>query len=111
MKTKIVNCLFVLMTACLFVNCTDEPKPDPKVHYINTDFTIVDKFETAEGPKKRVHFHKAFLLRGIKDTTLMTEYTGLRSPYMPDSVYYNHKVGDTLHFDFVCKKRFFRIHN
>jgi len=51
---------------------------------------------------------KAFLIRSVKDTTLYTEYTSIDSYYMEDSFYYNHEVGDTLHFDYIAKYGFFK---
>ena len=50
----------------------------------------------------------AFLIRSVKDTTLYSEFIGIDDYVMPDSVYYNHEVGDTLHFDYILKNRFFK---
>jgi hypothetical protein len=85
-------------------SCGNEVKPDPKVHYIDMDCVIVEKIPTA-GTGRRTS--KAFLIRGVKDTTLYNEYIDLYRYTMSDSVYYLHEVGDTLHFDYIRKSRFF----
>jgi hypothetical protein len=39
---------------------------------------------------------------------LYQEYIDLYRYEMPDSVYYSNEVGDTLHFDYIKKSRFFK---
>jgi hypothetical protein len=80
-------------------SCT-QPKPDPKVHYIDLDMMIVEKIRANDGVRM-------FLLKGVKDTTLYMEYSDIHRYVMTDSVYYNHKVGDWLHFDYIRKNRCF----
>ncbi len=100
MKKLIFLSLFAL------TSCHNEIKPDPSIHYINMDCIIVEKIPTADGIGKQTT--KAFLIRGLKDTTLYHEYIDLHQYKMSDSVYYNHEVGDTIHFDFIRKNRFFK---
>lgn len=90
----------------IFASCENEVKPNANIHYINMDCVIVEKIPSV-GSFGR-HTSKAFLIRGVKDTTLYSEYVGVRQYIMPDSVYYNHEVGDTLHFDYIRKNRFFK---
>ncbi len=66
---------------------------------------IVEKIPSVESVGRRTS--KAFLIRGLEDTTLYSEYIDLYRYTMSDSMYYNHEVGDTLHFDFIRKERFF----
>ena len=105
MKTIKFKCIFLGLLV-LMTSCEGEVKPDPKVHYINMDCVIVEKIQ-AVGSTGR-HTSKAFLIRGVEDTTLYQEYIDLYRYEMPDSVYYSNEVGDTLHFDYIKKSRFFK---
>jgi hypothetical protein len=89
----------------LFASCENEVKPNPNIHYINMDCIIVEKISSVGSGRLT---SKAFLIRGVKDTTLYSEYVSLRQYVMQDSVYYKHEVGDTLHFDYIKKSRFFK---
>lgn len=89
-----------------FASCENKVQPNPSIHYINMDCIIVEKIPSVESTGRRSS--KAFLIRGAKDTTLYSEYISLYQYIMPDSVYYKHEVGDTLHFDFIRKSRFFK---
>lgn len=98
---KIFN---VIVIGLCLVSCGETPHADSEVHYINMNCVIVEKIPIV--PKGR-HGSKAFLIRSVKDTNMYCEYIDLNYNYMPDSIYYNHEVGDTLHFDYICKSRFF----
>lgn len=104
MKKLIIFFILAIIVMYFFGSCSDKPKCDPKFNYINIDCVIVEKIPNV--PAGRIG-SKAFLIRCVKDTTMYTEYTSLDSYYMPDSVYYNHEVGDILHFDYIRKNRFF----
>ena len=90
----------------IFASCEGRSKPDPDIHYINMDCVIVEKIPTVGSFGKRTS--KAFLIRGLKDTTLYSEYVDLYRYTMSDSLYYSSKAGDTLHFDYIRKNRFFK---
>lgn len=90
----------------IFASCKNEVNPNPNIHYINMDCIIVEKIPSVGSFGK--HTSKAFLIRSAKDTTLYSEYISLRQYIMPDSVYYKNEVGDTLHFDYIRKNRFFK---
>jgi hypothetical protein len=89
----------------VFTSCEGKSKPDSNIHYINMDCIIVEKISSVESGR---HTSKAFLIRSVKDTTLYSEYLDLYRYTMPDSVYYSNEVGDTLHFDYIRKNRFFK---
>ncbi len=89
----------------IFASCESKVKPNPNNHYINMNCVIVEKIPSVESVGRRTS--KAFLIRGLEDTTLYSEYIDLYRYTMSDSMYYNHEVGDTLHFDFIRKERFF----
>lgn len=96
----------ILVSLTLLTSCSsDESGPDPKIHYIDMDCTIVEKIPVVGIMNRQ---SKAFLIRSVKDTTLYSEFIGIDDYVMPDSVYYNHEVGDTLHFDYILKNRFFK---
>jgi|LakMenEpi03Aug12_release.lakeMendotaPanAssembly.Ray.scaffolds.fasta_scaffold12615_5 hypothetical protein len=89
----------------IFASCDGKSKPDPDIHYINIDCIIVEKISSVGSGRLT---SKAFLIRGTKDTTLYSEYVDLYRYDMSDSLYYSSKVGDTLHFDYIRKNRFFK---
>jgi hypothetical protein len=89
----------------IFASCDGKSKPDPDIHYINIDCIIVEKISSVGSGRLT---SKAFLIRGTKDTTLYSEYVDLYRYTMTDSLYYSSKVGDTLHFDYIRKNRFFK---
>ena len=90
----------------IFASCEGRSKPDSNIHYINMNCVIVEKIPSVGSFGKRTS--KAFLIRGLKDTTLYSEYVDLYRYDMSDSLYYSSKVGDTLHFDYIKKSRFFK---
>lgn len=96
----------------LLIGCAPtqiRPKDDDARYYHNLDMVIVEKAGYVNSGGKYTSLGKYFLLKGTKDTTLYWEYHGLNSG-LSDSMYYNHKVGDWLHFDYVLKSyRFFHI--
>jgi hypothetical protein len=89
----------------IFASCDGKSKPDPDIHYINIDCIIVEKISSVGSGRLT---SKAFLIRGTKDTTLYSEYVDLYRYTMSDSLYYSSKAGDTLHFDYIRKNRFFK---
>jgi hypothetical protein len=90
----------------IFASCEGRSKPDSNIHYINMDCVIVEKIPSVGSFSKRSS--KAFLIRGLEDTTLYSEYVDLYRYTMTDSLYYSSEVGDTLHFDYIKKSRFFK---
>ena len=106
-KSDPILFLIALMVGvfAIFASCDGESKPDPDIHYINIDFIIVEKISSVGSGRLT---SKAFLIRGTKDTTLYSEYVDLYRYTMTDSVYYSNEVGDTLHFDYIRKNRFFK---
>ena len=88
-----------------FTSCEGKSKPDPDIHYINMDCVIVEKISSVGSGRLT---SKAFLIRDAKVTTLYSEFVDLYRYTMTDSVYYSNEVGDTLHFDYIRKNRFFK---
>ena len=106
-KSDPILFLIALMVGvfAIFASCDGKSKPDPDIHYINIDCIIVEKISSVGSGRLT---SKAFLIRGIKDTTLYSEYVDLYRYTMTDSLYYSSEVGDTLHFDYIRKNRFFK---
>lgn len=99
--------LIWLISLLLITSCgeTDECAPkDQTQFYIDVDCIIVEKIPIIPVLN---HTSKAFLIRMISDTTKYSEFTNVVNDYMEDEYYYNHEVGDTLHFDYVRRERFF----
>ena len=106
-KSDPILFLIALMVGvfAIFASCDGKSKPDPDIHYINIDCIIVEKISSVGSGRLT---SKAFLIRGTKDTTLYSEYVDLYRYTMTDSLYYSSEVGDTLHFDYIKKSRFFK---
>ena len=49
---------------------------------------------------------REWLIQSVKDTCLYTRWD-----VTDDSAWFNSSIGDTLHFDYIRKDRFFKIHN
>jgi hypothetical protein len=77
--------------------------------YRDLDVVILDMGGNSPRPSKHSHDGKYFYVMSVKDTALRSEFSRANFHLMSDSFYYNHKVGDTLHFDFIRKSRFFKV--
>lgn len=102
----IIGCIWMLCaTGCSY---DGPPKKDDARYLHDLDMIIVEKAGFVNTSGKCTSLGKYFLLKGVKDTTLYWEYHGLNGG-LSDSMYYNHKVGDWLHFDYVLNSsyRFF----
>lgn len=96
------NIIFLIL---LLVSCVNKPHADGKIHFVNVDCVIVEKMPMVPAGN---HGSKAFLIRSTKDTNMYCEFIDLNNYYMDDSIYYKYNVGDTLHFNYIKKSRFFR---
>ncbi len=98
-----VYTLLIVTFVLLFTSCSEDL--DHSGQYLNMNCVIVEKIPVVAYGKTST---KGFLIRDIQDTTLYTEFTNLNNGILEDSIYYNHEVGDTLHFDYILQSRFFR---
>lgn len=107
MRTFKILIALIILTFVL-AGCGSEPTPNPKIHYINIDCVIINKMLVVPMKESR-DFSHAFLIRSVKDTNMYCEYTSIRcNCQMTDSFFYTHYIGDTLHFDYIAKRRFFK---
>lgn len=110
MNTKnYLSFMFLWTITMLFLTAScnepDECAPkDQTQFYIDIDCIIVEKIPATPVGK---HTSKAFLIRMLSDTTKYSEFIHVSNYYMEDEYYYNHEVGDTLHFDYIRRERFF----
>lgn len=89
--------------------------------YLNLPVQIVEKGGYAERNGKYTNVGKYFLVRSTRDTTLYTELNaenfnascGCRRGIIWewDSMFYNHRAGDILTFDYIRKDRFWHNYN
>lgn len=95
-----MSCLIGLML--LLLCCKSEPLEEL---YYNTNYKIVS-IQGAENWRdgRFSGTSKCWLIQSTTDTTLHTEYNAIT-----DSMFYNHKVGDIIHFDYIRKDRFFHV--
>lgn len=88
--------------------------PDPKIHYINLNCVVIQgglnsrTIKTGKTATVIENYH-FLLIKSLQDTTLYCEYEGLNHRTMKREKYYSYKIGDTLHFDFIKKDKFFKI--
>lgn len=109
LNIRTVIVVVVITTVIIFLSsCHPKKIIDPRINYVNLDLIIVEKAGYVNSGGKYTTLGKYFLLQGVQDTALYWEFHGLNG-YLSDSVYYNHKVGDWLHFDYVLKSHFFHI--
>lgn len=105
--------ILIILFTILFIGCGN--KITPKTHYINVDVVIVsinqtDGFTREKYPKPTAI--KQWLVRLVQDTTMYRELSSneeTSSIGISDEMWYSHKVGDTLHYDYLIKSRFFKI--
>lgn len=83
-----------------------------KTNYLKDRAVIVQRGGYAERNGKFSNLGKYFLIRRVKDTTEYTELNGANwgdlSNFYGSSLYYSKNVGDTLYFDYINKKRFWK---
>lgn len=111
--------LFLTLSGLFFTSCGQEVKPDPEVHYINVNAKIID-MGSEDGITDDKHHDainvKTVLIQLVKNPTQHAElvssnYSTPRRWEVETEWYYNHKVGDIIHFDYILKSRFFTIKN
>jgi len=104
-NTTILCYILGLILGMIFTSCA---RRDDKVSYVNEDLVVVSKDITFSSGRYS-SLEKTFMVRRLKDTT---QYAELRNDYslrfMTDSLYFNTKVGDTIHFEWIAKYRFWR---
>ena len=92
-------------TAAFLTSCHTKTAPDPNIHYVDVKCVILEKSVATIGGRYS-HESKYFLLNMVRDTSLFTEWHGRSDYSVCDSVYYSRKIGDTVHFDYILKRRF-----
>lgn len=103
--------LFTLFAFALFYYITiiffnDAKAVDPHVHYINVDFIIDDKIVRKN---HRGEIEKLFSIHMIQDTNVYGEYkSNIKEREMDEYIWNKYQKGDTLHFDYIVKNRFYR---
>jgi hypothetical protein len=95
------------------VSCS-EPKPDTKVHYINEHFIIRQSNESQGTTPDKFHKPMSVGIWLIESVEHPGNFTHMNTyNYGPlqisNSMWYSHGIGDTLHFDYIRKDRFFKI--
>src|ERR1039458_6684689 len=105
----------ILFVFFLFVitSCTNRDKTDPSYRATlnglryNVKATIVKMSQEDSRSADKFHdptINHIALIRDIYDSTLFTEYN-----FYSQENYYNHRVGDTLKWDYIREDRWFHI--
>ncbi len=116
LKLKLFIALCIIVIILAFTACSNEHfKPNTDVHYVNDSAIII---KHSKSTPNQGYEGYAFLIRRIKDTTEFTElnsnnFKGLQnggcSPYNTAAqLYWSKTIGDTLHFDYIKKSRFWK---
>lgn len=96
--------LLVVLSSC------GGTSPDKRVHYVDIDCKIVSFSRETNVRGKRSYVDKVILMQNLSDTTLYAEISQHDENFhFSDGRYYSWKIGDTLHFDWIRKERFFSI--
>ena len=101
---------FILILGIMFY-FENKQKQIKESRLYNVDLIIVNIGESKANLGK---FHtpthvKSFLCKADKYPNLYCELSNVNSRFINSSLYYNKKIGDTLHFDYINKNRFFII--
>ncbi len=110
-----INKIITLLLIFILIGCNKKSNIIPETHYINIDVVIVnsnrsDGFTTEKYPKPTII--KQWLVKLLVDTTMFREISSNEECYplsISDEMWYNHKIGDTLHYDYLIKSKFFKI--
>lgn len=104
--------VFLLLILVIFGFCGCKDHADEL--YFNRKGVIVEmngKDETFTQDK----FHEPVtcglvLIQDVIDTTMFMELSGCNSHMISTEWYYNHEIGDSVHFDYIRKNRYFHIY-
>lgn len=109
-----------LISIGLIVHAIASDKPNianPAIHYVNVDCKIVQfgsESKLSDDKFHRPELCKSVLFQMQGDTTMYWEYNTC-SDHDADDInintawFYNHRVGDVIHFEYLAKTRFFKI--
>ena len=97
--------LLLLLLIVTLGSCDHTVKPERS--YLDIDVIVAEKGGQMTTGKNPV-YSKSLLLRLAKDSSKYMEWeqSGWQKPYLSDSIFYTHNVGDTLHFTMLAKDRF-----
>jgi hypothetical protein len=123
MKTafKAFVVIFVIQILAVFVTCSDEKeKNDARFYFLNENFILVDKKEnmTAKdgNPIKirtwiihRVNNPVDSVYVGEISSQVRSDDKGDHEFYITNELWYNKQIGNTIHFDFIRKNRFYKV--
>jgi len=109
--------LAILLTSCI-VNEADLQKRKEKVYFLNENFVIIKIKAKADkvNDKTTPAFVKIWLVQRINsnpDSILCAELSSVPESSedfrITNELWYNKDIGDTLHFKYIRKNRFFRV--
>lgn len=102
----------LLLALLVIAGACNHTKNNPDLYYDLTGVIVAMNDDDQELTKDKFHrpvLCANVLIRQTKDTMLFVELSTCKDNLIDKAWYYNHDVGDTVHFDFINKKRFFRI--
>jgi hypothetical protein len=112
-KFLILSIISIMLWSCCG-SCPTNPNANANSDkYVNEDFVIVGTSENCDITRDKFHtpvLVKMWLIQSVKNPMKFAEITD-RTPYIgiTDEKWYNTNKGDTIHYDFISKKRFFNI--
>jgi hypothetical protein len=124
--TKILILIAVALTAIACQSEADKNKEREKVCYMNEDFILADRRETTtyNSHKDAPTTLRTWVLHRVAESGDSIYVAEITSEVLADDnkcgctgqefritkeLWYNKKVGETLHFDYIRKDRFFRV--
>ena len=118
-KIKLLLLLFMLvvfaMLSCTTTDSKHQQIKKNKTYFLDEDFVIIKASETpSENGLELVRMWVIQRVKNAGDSIEVAEIGNKESSsyfYITKELWYNKEVGSTLHFDYILKKRFFKIKN
>lgn len=109
---KSIICIgfFVGFIAVLHDSCASDRSSELYYHQKGIIVLMGNDTETVGLPaRKHTIGSRTALIRLVEDTTVYLELTSEIRPFITPEWWYNHKVGDTVRFDYIRQDRCFHI--
>lgn len=115
---KTIKFLFLLLITISIFSCAKKQENSDVRFYYNEDFVIVKVDEVRKTwliQKQGTDYFSEIYVENdplnIKDEKGYDCNSGYHTFNIPISIFYNKKLGDIVHFDYILKDRFFTIKN
>ena len=106
--------IYLLLAVVLMCSCCTI-MPDPDVHFLDEKFVLIEKTEremNINSNTKNVRTWKIQRVKASGDSLKIGVIDNKSCDcIINDELWYNREVGDTLHFEYIRKDRFYKVKN